>query len=398
MSVSPKRIVYWSDPLFKLFGFRRRPSAPDLARIKRVLVVRPDEIGDAVMTTSFLRELRQNLPDAFIALIVKSGVDDLFTHCPYVNQVLTYRWDIDGRFSKTRRVLEILRLCITQLWKRRFDLAVYPRWDVDYYDASLLVYLSGAPRRVGYSENVVPWKKENNAGYDHFFSEVMNDSVLKHEVLHNVDMIRFLGGQVQSDALELWLTPEAQRWAREALPLPAQTGPFVALVMGARQAAKRWPFGAFGELAALLSHAYKVTLVLLGSREDQDLGVLRGPVIDLRGKTSLLQAAAVLKPCALYIGNDTGLMHIAAAVGTPVVELCCHPQTGSSLAWPWPERFHPWSGAYKVLRPKGPRAPCQDGCIAAESHCIADVSVAEVFEAAEIFLRKAGVTPALPRT
>jgi heptosyltransferase-2 len=113
-------------------------------------------------------------------------------------------------------------------------------------------------------------------------------------------------------------------------------------------------------------------------------------LLDFRGKTTLRQAAALLKRCCLYIGNDTGPMHLAAGVGTPVIELCCHPLTGSPMTSPWPERFHPWNVAQTVLRPPVPLAPCVDGCVADDAHCIRTIGVDEVLRAARAMLGKNG--------
>jgi len=97
-------------------------------------------------------------------------------------------------------------------------------------------------------------------------------------------------------------------------------------------------------------------------------------------------SAALLKRCRLYIGHDTGAMHIAAAVGVPVVEISCHPKTGSPYSWNAPERFGPWGVPCRVLRPERPLPPCREECDAREPHCITQITAEEVLEAAESLL------------
>jgi heptosyltransferase-2 len=149
---SPKVTYFFGEPFFKLMGMRRNKHDLNLAQVEKVLIVRLDEIGDVVMTTPFLRELRRNLPDAWITLVVKPAVYNLVERCPYVNEVLVYDWNTKHRLLKPlQRHWRALQLAWKHLWKRRFDLAILPRWDVDSYHGSFVLYFSGAPWRVGYS-------------------------------------------------------------------------------------------------------------------------------------------------------------------------------------------------------------------------------------------------------
>src|SRR5512141_888224 len=117
-----------------------------------MLVVRLDEIGDVVLMSAFLRELRRNASDASITLVVKPGTRELVERCPYVNEVLPFDWGASGRMATLRLRARAAAMARKELWPRRFDLALHPRWDADYYQASFLTYFSGAATRVGYSE------------------------------------------------------------------------------------------------------------------------------------------------------------------------------------------------------------------------------------------------------
>ena len=189
----------------------------DLSRIKRVLLVRVDEIGDVVLTTPLIRELRKNLPHAWITLVVKPEVYNLIETCPYVNEVLVYDWNVCGQKRNLIRHFRILKLALLRLWKRNFDLAILPRWDCDYYHSSFLAYLSGAKARVAYSEEVTTYKRMLNKGYDKLFTHVLTDNYLKHEVEHNLEVITFLRGNIDDDRLELWVDKEDERSAQALL-------------------------------------------------------------------------------------------------------------------------------------------------------------------------------------
>src|SRR5271157_5620018 len=125
------------SPLYFLAG-RRAHKGISLKSARAILVVRLGEIGDTVLTTPFLRELRRNAPGGWITLVVKPEAFNLVELCPYVNEVVTFDWPVSGQAGTLKGHARALALAATRLWKRRFDLALLPRWDVDYYHATYL--------------------------------------------------------------------------------------------------------------------------------------------------------------------------------------------------------------------------------------------------------------------
>ncbi len=363
-------------------------SGPDrahtgLSRAKAVLVVRLDDIGDMVLMSPFLRELRRNLPNAWITLVVKPSVLGLAELCPYVNEVVAFDPAATGRLAALRQQFRALGFAAQSLWRRRFDLAIAPRWDVDYYRTAFLVYFSGAPCRIGYSEKATEHKRLQNDGYDRLFTHIVDDTgEVKHEVERNLDVIRFLGGRVQDDRLELWVGPEDELFADRLMRSQGvQSGEIlIAICPGARDPKRAWPVENFLQLGVALAEAYPMRAVLVGDEKDRRLcGKLREmpgrAAIDMMGRATLRQTAAVLKRCRLYIGNDTGPMHMAAAAGAPVVEISCHSLNGAAWLSNSPRRFAPWGKQHAVLQPAKALPPCTDHCMATEAHCIRGVSV-----------------------
>jgi heptosyltransferase-2 len=366
-------------------GRRTKRAIPEP---RAILVVRLDEIGDVVLSTAFLRELRRNFPQAWITLIVKPATRNLVELCPHVNEVLTYEWCSPGRLSGLRRHARALALARRHLWPRRFDVALAPRRDVDYCHASFLAYFSGAPFRVGYSENVNDQKRQFNADFDGLFSHLLDGRTAKHEVQYSLDVIGFLGGHVREDGLELWLDGEDEAFAERVLRSSSagRDDLLVTFGLGAGAPKRVWPVAKFTELGAWLVREYGSRIVVVGADRDGDLGDqlqrrLGDPVINLVGRSTLRQAGALLKRCQLFVGNDAGPMHLAAAAGVPVVEISCHPQNGSALHANSPRRFGPWGVPHVVLQPEVPREPCSEACVAPEAHCILEVSVERAKEA-----------------
>lgn len=392
---SSRTALLVSEPFFWLLGMRWKKRAINLRKVKRVLVVRLDEIGDVVMTSSFLRELRRNLPDAWITLVVKPAVHNLVELCPYVNEVLAYDCKTSGRFAEQRRHGRVLRLGWKHLWRRRFDLAILPRWDADYYHGSFLTYFSGAPWRVGYSTNVSESKQRLNSGLDCLLSHKLEDSDPKHEIEHNLDVIRFLGGTVQEDQLELWLGEDDETFAEQILKSNRinPTDLLIAFGVGAGSKRRMWPIDNFVETGRWLREEYNARIIAVGGKGEESLGQeihhqLGETVINATGRTTLRQTVALLKCCDLYVGNDAGPMHLAAAAGVPIVEISCHPLHGSVVHANSPKRFGPWGTPHLVLQPKKSLPPCSDGCDAKQPHCILNVSVAQVKETIEKIMKQ----------
>ena len=186
------------------------------------------------------------------------------------------------------------------------------------------------------------------------------------------------------DKLETWLSEEDENFADEILA-SADDGLLVALGPGAGSPNRMWPIGRFVEVGRRLTDQ-GARLVVMGGPGEEALGdELRrrvgGQLLDLTGRTTLRQSAAVLRRCSLFCGNDTGPMHLAAAVGIPVVEVSCHSHRGDDLHANSPVRFGPWRVPHRILRPEEPTDGCTTGCRARVPHCILKVQVDSVIAA-----------------
>jgi len=276
----------------------------------------------------------------------------------------------------------------------------YRKGDVELLDliaamvGSFLTYFSGAPWRVGYSTNVSESKQRLNSGLDRLLSHKLQDSDPKHEVEHNLDVIRFLGGSVQEEQLELWLGEDDETFAEKVLKSNGvhASDLLIAFGPGKRDLKRRWPLSRFVELGVWLKK-YQVYILIVGEETEESLGQelqqqLGDIVINMVGRTNLRQAVSLLKHCHLYIGNDYGPKHMASAVGVPVIEINAHPLSGSLSHSDSPKRFGPWGVPYFVLQPERPLAPCSDRCTATLAHCILNVSVSQVKEAVEKIMKQ----------
>lgn len=371
-------------PLSTPNRFDRRREV-DLRNAKNVLVVRLDEIGDVVLTSPFLRELRRNLPEASITLVVQPGVYNLVEHCPYVNNVATFE-TAKSKYSRSiKSAYRARRLVTDQLVNQDFDLAILPRWDIDSYSAAMVTYLSAARCRVTYSEHVNEEKRRANAGLDRLFTRVLSKTTHEHEVEKNLDLIRFLGGTVFDDKLEVWLTENDREFATSFLDREVLKDEYklIAIAPGARNGRRQWPIERFADLIRWLCTETSRRILVLGDAHDQHLGdelqtFGNGRVINATCKTSIRQAAALLERCDVFIGGDTGLMHLASAAGLFVIEISSHPISGKSRHVNSPARFHPWGVSHTILQPDHALDSCVQGCDRNQAHCITAISTEQV--------------------
>src|ERR1700722_11575791 len=187
---SPQFFVPWCEALFRVC--KRRAAKPnghlgdlDKVSVQRILVVKLDRIGDVILALPFLRELRRRFPNARISLVTDKRVCNLLENNPYVDEFFSVTCKDWSPSSPTSRWKDLLAACffaVTRLWWRQFDLAITLSWDTDNHYAGAIAYLSGAPKRLGYSEQTNEVKRVANANYDLLYTHVLNEPAGKHEV------------------------------------------------------------------------------------------------------------------------------------------------------------------------------------------------------------------------
>lgn len=320
-------------------------------QINRILILRLDEIGDVVMTTPFIRELRRNFPKAEITLIVKSQIYNLVELCPYVDKILTFN-RYSGRFSFIINIFKAYNFSKKNLQKEQFDLCIIPRWDTDVYGASYLAYFSKAKRRIAYSECVSAIKSVENKGFDAFFTDVITKTEHLHEVERNLDVLRFLNMSIKNDRLELWNERNIiSTLAKEDI----KTLKFV-VVTSTSSEFKEWNINNYIDVINRITGRFSVDVILLGSGERAQcqakiLGKNCCIKCNLVNKTTLRESLSILKESDLYLGGDTGPTHLAAVAGIKGIALYADNYNEKNYGYNCPERFGPWKSNIEAMSP-----------------------------------------------
>ncbi|MFT3782919.1 MAG: glycosyltransferase family 9 protein [Nibricoccus sp.] len=357
MVLSPQRFFravwrdlkqYYVQPNLIALIFRKTKSGADFKNwsdVGSILVVKLDEIGDFVLATAFLRELRRNCRGGKIVLVVAAQVYNLAETCPYVDKVYKFNHKVEGHFGVLRRRFRALMFAYRNLWAERFEVAVVPRFDADTYGATEIAAFSNANTVIGYSEKCTILKSTANPGYDALLSHTIKPGEHRGtEMRANLYILEKFQAVVNSCESELWLTKEDETFAASRLN---RVGKYIAVATGASKPDRCWPIEKYQELVRWCSEEYGLTPVLIGLVSDPKLS----GALSLLGETTLRQAAAVLKRCVLFVGNDSGPKHIAAAMRTPVVEISALRLGKDPLHPNSPDRFQACSAAQVVVRP-----------------------------------------------
>lgn len=359
---------------------RRRPI--NLKTCRNILVVKLDFIGDWVLTTPFLENLRLNAPRAKITAVVLDRAFDLAVATPLVDRVVSVSRAVGRRTVFGAATVEALAGFVRDYEGHAFDLALVPRWDVDFNGALLVAHGSGAPRIAGFSERSTERKALVNRGDDRFYTDLVLDLRSVHEVEHKLALVEAAGGSVGSAKASVHLTHADRQRARQFLDGTFGDGaPVLAVAPFVADPKRMLPLPRFARVIRDLADRFGLNVVVLGSplhgNEAAEFAAMVGTkAASAAGAMRTREAAALTEMSAAFIGMDSGPGHVAAAVGTPAAIVSCHPKDGHPDHVNSPARFAPWGQAEKVLviRPETALPPCRDGCQASEAHCIGQLT------------------------
>jgi heptosyltransferase-2 len=358
-----------------------RERTPDREKIKRVVVRGTNWVGDAVLTTPALRELRRVLPHAHITLATRSWAKGLFADADFLDDLLVYdrgARDLRAVWRQTRE------------WRRRrFDLAVLFQ---NAFEAAFVARAARIPIRLGYATDgrrpllthplaVPSWRGE------------------RHEVFYYLNIVaeleRILDGATdvlnREPVFALQVSEARRTEARELLRAEGRNlkgTRLVALCPGSTNSrAKRWPAARYAALADMLIENTGADVALIGSRDEESVSLevaagMRHRPLMLTGRTELAEVVAVLSVADLLVTNDTGPAHIGAALERPTLVIF-----GPTI----PATTGPFSRTAEIIRRPPDCAPCMLRDCPIDHRCMTAITPEEVFARAVHLLNKRAV-------
>jgi heptosyltransferase-2 len=331
-----------ASPLEKLKRTQNERKMSVIAALppRRILVRSTNWLGDAVMTTPALQRLREKFPEARITLFCPEKLTDLWRglageNHPSVNEVIPFAPQ------------ENLLTAAGTLRAGKFDLALVlpnsPR-------SALEVFLAGIPRRVGYSRpwrnffltqavppypRAMPMRKRSPEEIKRLIVQDPSAGntrpkipLAAHHIHEYLNLAAALGANPEPVAPQLFISPKETGAAREKFGLKDTAQPVFGLNPGAEYGpAKRWPAEKFIAAAREIQRQTNCLWLIFGGPSDAKTAAAIAAAIspspsavrNLSAQTSLRELMALLKLCRVLLTNDTGPMHVAAALGTPVV-------------------------------------------------------------------------------
>jgi heptosyltransferase-2 len=323
----------------------------------RIGLIRLTSLGDVTLTTGIVREVKLARETAELTVITMSRYEDIFRFNPHLEELLL----LDGKsFDHMSGLIQKVRA-------RKLDILA----DLQLNPRSLLISAaSGAKKKLRYLKTrwvrsmMVRRKERKECG---------------HVTSRYFRPFEQLGLRSANLKPQIWIDP-ATRESVDTL-LPAGDTQMVAISPGARRATKRWPAEEYGELCRLLAKSGSAQIVIVGDREDTQIAakvrnMVEADIVDLTGKTSLLQLASILERCSVLVTNDSGPMHIAVAMNTPTVAIFgpTVPEFG----------FSPLGERDRVIEREIECRPCSlhgnDRCRDNGFRCMSLIGAEEVFE------------------
>lgn len=344
-----------------------------MKKYKNILIVRTDRIGDVVLTTPAIKALKDAWPESKISILVSPVTKELVDGNPNIDEIL-----IDDKSGEHKGFSGFIKL-INVIRQKKFDLAVI------YHTkkrSNLLCFLSRIPERIGY--------KNDKFGF------LLNHPIVdqrplgkKHESGYCLDVLEHLGIYSENTELFLPIKEEAELWADQFIHQNGldQNDVLIAVHPGASDASKRWPDEKFAELIDKMVAQYHCHIIVIGSADVRDISrkiasKIQGQLLDLTGMVTLSQGISILRRCKMLVSNDSGPVHLAAAVQTPVVSIFTRNQPGIN-----PERWRPLIDYTRVVA-----VPYDDQTSFADPDQVKEeyldkITVTEVFEAVDALFK-----------
>ena len=322
-----------------------------MAKPRGILLVRTDRIGELLLTTPAFGAVRESFPGAKITLIVKPSSSVVVEGNPCIDSIV--KLDPGSDLDSLSKRLRFIRF----LGGSGFDMAIIFNPSKFF---NIAAFLAGIPVRVGYDRKL---------GF--LLTNAIEDRKYlceKHEVEYNLELVSLVGAKTDNKSLSLTIDNNVSKELNIE-----NSDNLVALHPWTSDPIKQWPEKNFYELGKRLIKELNMKVVVIGGKEESGKSAELFNNFDINlnniaGKTTLKQLAAILKKCKLLVSCDSGPMHLACAVGTPVIAIFRNDIIGKS-----PKRWGPWGKEHSVT----------------EKNNLFEISVDEVFnKIKEKLLRK----------
>ena len=328
------------------------------AKPRKILIRSTNWIGDAIMTTPAVKTIRQNFPDCHIALLVNSWVAPVFAASTDLDEIIII--DHQGRH---KGVLGLWRLS-QEIRLLGFEVVILLQ---NAFKAAFFAFLAGIPVRAGF-------KRDGRSIFLTVPIPIKAETRKLHHVFYYQQLVVDLGLRRAPNVLTLTVARQDKEWAQQFIDCLA-TKIIIGLNPGATFGpSKCWPAEKYGQLVAELAGEYDWQFLVFGSEADYEVGeIIKGyypdKILNLMGKTSLGQVMALIELSTVFVTNDSGLMHVGAALHTPLVAI--FGSTDEVATGPFAKNV-------KVVKRDLSCQPCMKRQRCKDFRCMNEITVADV--------------------
>jgi lipopolysaccharide heptosyltransferase II len=346
------------------FFYRKRRFPKDFAP-ERILVIKLDHLGDVLLATPVFSNLRRAYPNAELHALTGAWSRVVLEKHSDVNKVIEYNSPAfcrTGQPTSFRGTFKLYR----ELRRQKYDLMVELRgdWRTVWFAFGRLT-----PKRLSRAALQIA----NRLGFTQFSGT--------HETTRNLDVLKQAGIPTPVQTASFSVTAEDEKWASDFLATYRidRQRPLIAIHPGSPIALKRWLPDRYAEVSDWLIAQKRAQILFVGVEDEIPIvieiqALMRGESINIAGKTTLAQLASILHTCNVFIGNDSGPMHLAAAVGTRTIGLY---GPGD------PTRFGPAGVKCQTIRGQ-PDCPCVGTtCRFGKAGCMSEIQVTDVIQTLE---------------
>jgi len=330
----------------------------------KILVVKPSSLGDVVHSLPFLNALRSCFPRSEIHWVIAKGLEGLLQGNPQIDRLIIINKDVWKRISRAADTVREVGVLFREIRHERYDLAI----DLQgLLRSGLITMASRAPVRIGFAEA--------REGSRFFYTDKVRGGKDAHAVDRYMKIAAALGCE---EGRIVFTFPPGGKSIDWRKLLDNTPGGYVVIVPGARWETKIWPAENFGKIASLMP----VPSVVVGSGGDAGIAgevveSSQGRAVSVAGRTNLTELIEIMRGAMMTISNDSGPMHIAAALGVPVVAVF-----GPTS----PERTGPYGSSHVIVKSAAVCSPCfKKRC--ADLRCMKEITPEAVYERVKDLLK-----------
>jgi ADP-heptose:LPS heptosyltransferase len=325
--------------------------------MKEILIINLTRMGDLLQTTPLMSGLKKKYPESNITLLINTAFAGICNRIPFIDKLIVFDIkDYRGQLLEGQHTLienyRLLEELLNEVNRKEYDLLL----NVTHSGISAIMTSLITAREVrGFTIDAEGHRVIKHPWMRYFFNVIPNR---RYNPFHLVDMYLKIG-EVEPDGNGLYftLTSEDDDHAQHYLRKEGIQGDalLVGMNLGASKGDKMWPVKSYADLAGMITEIYGAKIILFGTESERELAeefsnCSKADFLNLVGRTSIEELAALLKQCSLFISNDTGPLHVATSVGTKVIDISTanvyHMETG------------PYGDGHYVVQADLPCAPC----------------------------------------